>query len=113
MEYLLPEETLKLNNKFQVFYFYSTWMNFHNRFSKLISSFEEKNNNYKFTAIDVDIHKQLCNTYQVKSIPTIIIMVDGKEIKRCHGMLLSTAFRSTLNDIYNKHKEKENVKRIK
>lgn len=110
MKYLFPNEEFKFEHKFQVLYFYASWMNFHNRFIKMISSFEEKNNNFNFLAIDVDFHKNLCQRFDVSSIPSIVILVDGKEVKKTNGLMLTSAFKSILNDIYNKYKEKENDK---
>ena len=73
----------------------------------MISSYEEKNENYLFTAIDVDLNKDLCKRFEITSIPSIIILFKGKEVRRCNGMILTSAFKSALADIYNKYKEKK------
>lgn len=111
MKYLLPEESInQLDEGLCVLYFYSSWMKFHKRFDYMINSYENKNNNFNFFAVDVDYHKDLCKRLGVECVPLIIILFDNKEIKRCEGLLLSSAFKAALNDIYDKYKEKINVK---
>ncbi len=39
----------------------------------------------KFTLIDVDENKSLCQTYSVNSVPTFIFIQDGQELRRMTG----------------------------
>ena len=111
MKYLISEEELNEPATYKVFYFYASWMIFSSKIIKMISSFEEKNNKYNFIAIDTDNYKNLCKAFNISSVPTFIIFVNGKEVKRFSGLILNSAFKSLLNDIYNKNKEEPNVKR--
>lgn len=39
----------------------------------------------KFQFIDADDNMELCRSYEIKSIPTFILIEDGQEIKRMTG----------------------------
>jgi thioredoxin 1 len=40
----------------------------------------------KFQMIDVDDNEDICLNYKIKSVPTFILIEDGKEIKRLTGL---------------------------
>lgn len=106
MDYLISEDDIYSKKNFQVIYFYGTWMNYHKKFCNMISSFEEKNKNFYFLAVDVDKFRPVANRFEVKSIPCLVVLHKDKEVKKCNGMLLTSAFKSFLNDIYEEYKEK-------
>jgi thioredoxin-like negative regulator of GroEL len=110
MNNLISEEDLYTGKEFQVIYFYASWMPWFKKINNMISSFEEKNKNFYFLAVDVDKYKPLINRFNITSVPTFIAFYKDKEVKRCSGIIMSSAFKSFLNDIYNKQKEKSNVK---
>ncbi|HOB26462.1 MAG TPA: thioredoxin [Bacilli bacterium] len=41
----------------------------------------------KFTGLDIDDNEDIAIKYNVMSIPTLILFVDGKEIKRSVGLI--------------------------
>jgi thiol-disulfide isomerase/thioredoxin len=81
------------------FYFYATWMPFNKKMLAMIKTIEEKHNAI-FFAIDSDYNKSICKRYAVKSIPEIIIISGGKEIKRINGIVMLSALKSVYADIY-------------
>lgn len=101
MQYLSKESNFQLKNNIQSLYFYASWMPFHKKMSIMLAKMEEKYKNVEFTAIDVDAYKSLCIRFDVTSIPTILIMDDGKEKKRITGLVLTSALRSAFADICN------------
>lgn len=99
MLFITEEEELKIGTSVQALYFYASWMPYHNKFLTMISKVEEKYKNISFSAIDVDSFKSQCKRFSVESIPTVLILKDGKEIKRINGLTLTSAFRSAFADI--------------
>ena len=67
----------------------------------MIDKMETKFNNIKFIAIDVDQFINQRIRFNIHSIPTVIILNNGKEVKRITGMILTSAFKSALADICN------------
>jgi thioredoxin 1 len=101
MYFITNEEELFNKNKIQSLYFYSSWMPYHKKMLIMINKIEQKYKNINFLAIDVDHFNNLCIRFDVKSIPTVIIINNGEEIKRIDGLVMTSAFRSIFVDIYN------------
>ena len=101
MLFLLAEEELKIGTSVQALYFYAPWMPFHSKFLTMISKIEDKYKDIMFSAIDVDSFKNQCKRFSVDSIPTVLILKDGKEVKRINGLTLTSAFKSAFADICN------------
>ncbi len=47
---------------------------------------DQNNNSYYVGKADVDANRQLANKYNIRSIPTMILFRDGKEMKRFTGV---------------------------
>jgi len=60
---------------------------------------EDKYKDINFFAIDTDHFRGLCKRFNIESIPTVIILEDGYEVKRINGIVLTSAFRSAFADI--------------
>lgn len=97
MKFLSKEEDLILRNV-QALYFYASWMPYHKKMLIMIDKIKEKYN-IDFIAIDVDFFKSLCKRFTIESIPTVIILSDGRELQRITGLVLTSAFKSTFADI--------------
>ena len=101
MLFLTQEFDLQIQSKIVSLYFYASWMPYHKKMINLIQKMELKYKDITFFAIDVDYFKGLCKRFNVTSIPEVIILVDGEEIKRINGMILTSVFKSAFGDIYN------------
>lgn len=99
MLFITREEELQMDKPLQALYFYSSWMPFHSKFLTMITKIEDKHKDISFSAIDVDAFKNQCKRFSIDSIPTVVILKDGKEIKRITGLVLTSAFRSAFADI--------------
>lgn len=79
-------ETLIKGHEFVVLDFHALWCPPCLLLSKTIKSLA---NDYaervQFIKVNIDQHKQITNTYQVKGIPTLIILHNQKEIARVSG----------------------------
>ena len=60
---------------------------------------ENTNKKIKICKMDVDHNKETSNTFNIHSIPTIIIFKDGKEIKRLVGLQDKATLLNELNAI--------------
>lgn len=99
MQFITQEEELQIDLPLQALYFYASWMPYHNKFITMISKIEEKHKNISFIAIDVDAFPNQCKRFSVESIPEVVVLKAGKEIKRISGLTLTSAFRSAFADI--------------
>jgi thioredoxin-like negative regulator of GroEL len=99
MNFITREEEVQMDIPLQSLYFYASWMPYHKKFVTMISKMEEKYSNMIFSAIDVDRFTSQCKRFSIDTVPTILILQEGKEIKRITGLVLTSAFKSTYADI--------------
>ena len=99
MLFLTSEEELILKPKFQMLYFYASWMPYHKKMINMISKMEQKYKDIDFFAIDVDGFKSFIKRFEINSIPTITILNNGKEIKRLEGLILTSVIKAAFVDI--------------
>jgi len=99
MLFLTSEDELILQEKLQVLYFYASWMPYHKKMQTMIFKVAKKYPDIDFFAIDVDYFKSFIKRFSVESIPTVLILNNGKEIKRINGLVLTSAFKSAFADI--------------
>jgi thioredoxin 1 len=99
MLFVTDQKEIQFDSGICSIYFYSNWMPFHNKMIVILSKMETKYNNIKHLAIDVNSHQEVIKRFNIESIPTVLLMRDGKEIKRIVGIVLTSAMRSAYADI--------------
>lgn len=99
MLFITREEELQIDLPLQALYFYASWMPYHSKMITMIGKMEEKYKNISFSAIDVDEFNNQCKRFTIESIPTVLILKEGKEVKRISGLALTSAFKSAFADI--------------
>lgn len=99
MLFITREDELQMDLPLQALYFYAPWMPFHKKFLTMIGKIEEKYKDIVFSAIDTDEFSNQCKRFSIDSIPTVIILKEGKEVKRINGLTLTSAFTSAFADI--------------
>lgn len=101
MIFISKDEEIRLDDKILSLYFYAHWMPYHKKMLNMIDKIEEKYKDIIFVAIDVDCFAHLCKRFNVSSIPEILILDNGTEIKRINGLVLTSVLRSVFADICN------------
>jgi thiol-disulfide isomerase/thioredoxin len=99
MLFINHENELTWNNKYQGLYFYATWMPFNQKVICMLDMVSDNLPNVPLFAIDVDHFKSFCKRFDITTIPTILIMENGKEVKRIQGVTHSKEFVATFSDI--------------
>ena len=83
------EEVLS-SSKTVIIDFYADWCGPCKMFAPIIEEIAAENENVKVVKINVDQAQDLAMEYQVMSIPTVVIIKDGKEINRNIGIASKT-----------------------
>lgn len=107
MIFIVNEDEININVPLQAIYFYASWMPYHNKFLVMIDKIQEKYKNLVFLAIDVDQFSNQCKRFSIESIPTVLIMKDGQEVKRINGLVLTSAFKRAFADICSSDTQRE------
>ena len=99
MYFLTQESELKIIDNIQVLYFYHAKFPFHQKFLIMIEKIQKSRSDILFSAIDTDYFKTLCKRFTVDRVPTVLILKNGKEIKRINNLVTSETFKNTFDDI--------------
>jgi thioredoxin 1 len=67
-----------------VLYFTADWCNPCKKVKPVVEEINRETNN-KFQLIDVDSEMELVKRFEIRSVPTFILLEDGKEIQRITG----------------------------
>jgi thioredoxin 1 len=67
-----------------VLYFTADWCNPCKKVKPIVEEINRETNN-KFQLIDVDSEMELVKRFEIRSVPTFILLEDGKEIQRITG----------------------------
>ena len=78
-----------------VFYFTAEWCNPCKKTRPVVE--DMKKEGFQFQMIDVDYEQLLAKQFQVKSIPTFILLEDGKELNRITGAQTRTELENFIN----------------
>ena len=99
MIFLNHESELTWNNQFQVLYFNSIWLPFKQKLILMLDKIAQKYPAIALFVIDVDQFKPLCKRFSVETIPTVLIIENGKEVKRIDRVLPTREFTAIFDDI--------------
>ena len=69
----------------QVYYFTADWCGPCKKVRPIVDELSRDQSEVKFQIIDVDSEGEFARSFEVKSIPTFILIEDGKQINRITG----------------------------
>jgi thioredoxin 1 len=69
----------------QVYYFTADWCSPCKKVRPIVEELTRDQSEVKFQIIDVDSEGELARRFEIKSIPTFILIEDGQEINRFTG----------------------------
>ena len=76
--------------------FYADWCGPCKKLSPIIEEVAGEESNVKFVKLNIDLAEDIAIEYQVMSIPTLVVMENGKEISRNVGLLDKEEVRSLI-----------------
>ncbi len=85
-EATFESEVLK-SDKIVLVDFYADWCNPCKILSPILEEVARENPDIKLVKIDVDTNENLAYEYRAYSIPTLVVIKDGKEVKRAVGAM--------------------------
>ena len=79
-----------------ILYFTAEWCNPCKRVRPIVEELDREGI-IKFQYIDADDNPQLCKQFEIKAIPTFILIEDNKEINRMNGAKTKEQFEEFIN----------------
>lgn len=80
-------ENIISNNDITLIDFYADWCGPCKALSPIIDEIAESESHIAVGKVNVEEEKELATKYRVRSIPTMVIFKDGKEVNRLVGFL--------------------------
>jgi len=78
--------------------FYAEWCGPCKVLTPLMENVKTKFTNVKFENVDIDSQFEIAQKYFVRSVPTVIIEKNGKEVERFVGVQSELAYINALNE---------------
>jgi thioredoxin 1 len=78
--------------KTEVIDFWATWCGPCKLMNPIIDEVEKENPGLTITRVDIDSDKEMVEQYKIQSVPTYVILKDGKEVDRIIGAKPKFAF---------------------
>jgi thioredoxin 1 len=78
--------------KTEVIDFWATWCGPCKLMNPILDEVEKENPDLTITRIDIDSDKDMVQQYKIQSVPTYVILKDGKEVDRIIGAKPKFAF---------------------
>lgn len=67
--------------------FYADWCGPCQKLSPIVDKFAEEHSEIKVVRIDIDAGEALADKYNIRSIPTLVVIENGEEINRIIGLV--------------------------
>ncbi|MDD3368493.1 MAG: thioredoxin [Lachnospiraceae bacterium] len=71
--------------------FWASWCGPCKMLMPVVEQFAKENDKIKVVKINVDEEEELAQRYQVMTIPTLVVIENGKEVKRSVGVISKNA----------------------
>jgi thioredoxin 1 len=81
----------------QLLHFTADWCQPCKKIKPIIESYILENSDIEYTQIDVDDNTDMTNEYEVRSIPTLIVLTDGQLSGRHHGIISAVQLKELIN----------------
>ena len=79
--------------------FYAEWCGPCKMLGPIMEKVKENYTDISFSDIDIDKQFEIAQNYFVRSVPTVIIEQDGKEVGRYSGLQSELTYKNALNEL--------------
>lgn len=98
MQQILNENDLNIVFGFVAVKFGAIWCSPCKKLEPIMDKLEKEFSNVKFVSVDIDDIPNLAKQYQIRSLPTIILFKNGREMKKIQGLPLTDSLRKTIRE---------------
>jgi thiol-disulfide isomerase/thioredoxin len=82
-----------------ILYFTADWCHPCKKVKPIVEELNRESADVKFQVIDADLELELVKSFEVRSVPTFIVLEDGVEIKRTSGAQTRQQLESLMSDL--------------
>lgn len=92
-------ETILQSEKPVLIDFWAEWCGPCRMMNPIIESFKKNNSDIEVVKINIDEDRSIAAQFQIRSIPTIVVVKGGKQIWRNSGVLSESVLSSKIKEI--------------
>jgi len=87
------------NDKLVAVKFWASWCGPCKQMNPSIKKIEEEFPNVKFLSVEIEQVPEIAQRFRIKSLPSILLLKDGQEVKRINGLVLIDPLRKAFRDL--------------
>ena len=87
------------NDKLVAVKFWASWCGPCKQMNPSIKKIEEEFPNVKFLSVEIEQVPEIAQRFRIKSLPSILLLKDGQEVKRINGLVLMDRLRKAFRDL--------------
>lgn len=87
------------NDKLVAVKFWASWCGPCKQMNPSIKKIEDEFPNVKFLSIEIEQVPEIAQRFRIKSLPSILLLKDGQEVKRINGLVLIEPLRKAFRDL--------------
>lgn len=79
--------------------FFAEWCGPCKALTPIMENVKSNFNDVKFENVDVDKNHEVAQKYSIRSVPTVVVEVNGKEVQRFAGVQAEMTYKNALNEL--------------
>lgn len=87
------------NDKLIAVKFWASWCGPCKQMNPSIKKIEDEFPNVKFLSVEIEQVPEIAQRFRIKSLPSILLLKDGQEVKRINGLVLIEPLRKAFRDL--------------
>lgn len=87
------------NDKLVAVKFWASWCGPCKQMNPSIKKIEDEFPNVKFLSVEIEQVPEIAQRFRIKSLPSILLLKDGQEVKRINGLVLIEPLRKAFRDL--------------
>ena len=95
---VMNESDFQVDNGLVAVKFWATWCGPCKRLEPSISKMEQEFEGDKFLSIEIDQVPTIAQKYRIRTLPTILLLKNGREVNRITGLVLTEPMRKAFKD---------------
>lgn len=95
---VMNESDFQVDNGLVAVKFWATWCGPCKRLEPSISKMEQEFEGVKFLSIEIDQVPTIAQKYRIRTLPTILLLKNGREVNRITGLVLTEPMRKAFKD---------------
>ena len=92
-------QSLTNENEYVLLKFHATWCQPCKNFAPIVDQVASNRNDVAFASVDIDVLPDLREELRVRSVPTLVLLKDGKEVNTLSGSTTASSVNQWIDQV--------------